>query len=77
VILPETDTNAAMVAAERLRTAVEANEATLPGGVNIRVTVSIGVALPSSESSSELLSRCDVALYSAKTGGRNRVFLAP
>jgi diguanylate cyclase (GGDEF)-like protein/PAS domain S-box-containing protein len=77
VILPETDTNAAMVAAERLRAAVEANEATLPGGVNLHVTVSIGVALPSSDSSSELLSRSDVALYSAKTGGRNRVILAP
>jgi diguanylate cyclase (GGDEF)-like protein/PAS domain S-box-containing protein len=77
VILPETDTNAAMVAAERLRVAVEANEATLPGGVTIHVTVSIGVALPSSDSSRELLSRSDVALYSAKTGGRNRVILAP
>jgi len=65
-----------MLVAERLRAAVERNETTLPGGVKIHVTVSIGVAIPTSDSSSELLSRSDVALYSAKTQGRNRVILA-
>jgi diguanylate cyclase (GGDEF)-like protein len=76
MILPETDANEAMVTAQRLRAAVQATETALPGGGRIHVTVSIGVALPSSDSSSELLNRSDVALYDAKTGGRNRVILA-
>jgi len=76
IVLPEIDAANAMSTAERLRAAVEATEVAAPGGVTIRFTVSIGVAEPESESPDELLSRADVALYAAKTGGRNRVILA-
>jgi hypothetical protein len=37
----------------------------------------VGIASPEGESASELLSRSDVALYTAKTSGRNMVMLAP
>jgi diguanylate cyclase (GGDEF)-like protein len=76
IVLPEIDAANAMSTAERLRAAVEATEVAAPGGVNVRFTVSIGVAEPESESPDELLSRVDVALYAAKAGGRNRVILA-
>jgi diguanylate cyclase (GGDEF)-like protein/PAS domain S-box-containing protein len=77
IVLPETGTAEAMVAAERVRAALEATDAAAPGGAPIRFTVSIGVAVSSGESPSELLRRSDAALYVAKTGGRNRVELAP
>jgi len=77
VVLPETDSAAAKATAERLRVAVAAMEVVQAGGGNIRVTVSIGVAVTASDSLSELLNRSDVALYEAKKGGRNRVMLSP
>ena len=76
IVLPEIDAGNAMSTAERLRAAIEATEVVAPGGETIRFTVSIGVAAPENESPDELLRRSDVALYSAKTGGRNRVILA-
>jgi diguanylate cyclase (GGDEF)-like protein/PAS domain S-box-containing protein len=77
MVLPETGTAEAMIAAERVRAALEATDVAAPGGTTIRFTVSIGVAVSAGESPSELLRRSDAALYVAKTGGRNRVELAP
>jgi diguanylate cyclase (GGDEF)-like protein/PAS domain S-box-containing protein len=78
VIMPDADTAAAMSAAERVRATLASTEITAPGaGASIRITVSIGVAVPTDDSPVELMRRSDVALYSAKTGGRNRVMLAP
>jgi diguanylate cyclase (GGDEF)-like protein len=74
VLLPETDCDGAVEAAERLRGAV----AELAIGVNgtpLRVTASFGVAAWSGfgESLQGMLHRADAALYSAKRLGRNRV----
>jgi len=73
-ILPETDLEAALHAAERLRLAV-ASMNVEHDGRPLPVTVSLGVALSSGpdESLDDLLRRADQALYRAKQGGRNRV----
>jgi diguanylate cyclase (GGDEF)-like protein len=78
VLLPETDLEAALPVAERLRQAVEYSCVHLPEG-EVCCTVSIGVAqsTPQSELSLEtLLKLADDALYAAKKAGRNRVFTA-
>jgi diguanylate cyclase (GGDEF)-like protein len=74
LILPQTAMEGAMELAERLREAVEA--AAVPhGGVTIRVTVSMGVAIYSagSDAKGTLFKRADENLYAAKHQGRNRV----
>jgi two-component system chemotaxis response regulator CheY len=74
LMLPNTDIDAAMTLADRLRTELDT-----PATADIAqhlpaVTVSIGVASArSSISLSELISQADAALYRAKQRGRNRV----
>jgi diguanylate cyclase (GGDEF)-like protein len=75
-VLPNADGEAAMVAAERIRTTLAATEILGPGGVILHITVSIGVAVPVTDSPGELVRRADLALYAAKAGGRNQVVLA-
>jgi diguanylate cyclase (GGDEF)-like protein len=75
-LLPETDLAAALVAAERLRAAVEATPLAAPGGEALRVTVSVGVAhrgAGEDGSLDGLLARADAAMYASKDRGRNRV----
>jgi len=73
VLLPETDLEAALICAERFRSALEARDCGLPAPV----TSSFGVAcLQSGESGASLLARADAALYAAKQAGRNRVAAA-
>jgi len=73
VILPETSAVQSQVIAERLRLAI-ANTVFMAGRNKIRVTVSQGLAElnRSSNSSRELISRADQALYAAKAFGRNK-----
>jgi diguanylate cyclase (GGDEF)-like protein len=75
ILLPNTEAEAALVIAERVRTTVA--EISLPG-TNVAVTVSIGVAVfPDHASTADRLERlADAALYTAKRHGRNRVELA-
>jgi diguanylate cyclase (GGDEF)-like protein/PAS domain S-box-containing protein len=73
VILPNTDTASALVAAERLRGALAGAQTTLANGGTIWFTVSIGVAGATDTDEDELLRRADTALYAAKASGRNRV----
>ncbi|MDR3042737.1 MAG: PAS domain S-box protein [Desulfovibrio sp.] len=76
-VLLETDLDDALVAAERLRRAVE--EMDVPfSGQRLRCTVSIGLALrgPGDSALDDILRRADSALYAAKEAGRNRVMLA-
>ena len=71
VLLPDTDGDAAMHAAERMREEVAA----APSPVS--VTVSIGIATWEDEETPEaLLARADEALYAAKDAGRDRVLAA-
>jgi diguanylate cyclase (GGDEF)-like protein len=76
VILPQTDNAGAVALAERMRSAVAAQRIAHDGADLEVVTISVGVAtqtpLQSSESP-ELLELADMALYTAKQGGRNMV----
>jgi len=75
-LLPDTDAEAAIVIAERLRESVAATRTPVGGKASIAVTISIGVAVPVNADLHDLLHRVDDALYAAKAGGRNRVVLA-
>ncbi len=73
LLMPETGIEEAVLAAERMRRAVE-NELIAYDGGPIALTVSIGVATRAADESVEaLLNRADAALYRAKDIGRNRV----
>ncbi|MDR3515009.1 MAG: PleD family two-component system response regulator [Azospirillaceae bacterium] len=76
VIMPDTDADAALVVAERLRRCVadQAFRVNAPVG-EIMVTISIGVAvaIAGETSADHLLKRADDALYRAKRNGRNQV----
>ncbi|MFZ4530047.1 MAG: diguanylate cyclase [Undibacterium curvum] len=75
VILPETDLNAALEVAERMRLAVQ-NELSvlLLDGKQLRITASFGVAQKQDKDSVEsLVQRADQWLYFSKTNGRNQV----
>ena len=77
VLLPGANCETATVAAERLRSAIEASIVTLDTQLNLalRVTVSVGLAVlrPDDDTVFPLLNRADRALYRAKEQGRNRV----
>jgi len=78
VLLPETSLEAALPVAERIRSALEAR-GIAHGETAIHATVSIGVAQSTVTIGDleALVAAADVALYAAKTGGRNRVAHAP
>lgn len=74
VLLPESDLDAALAFADRLRLAV-AEETFVLGGESRRITISIGVAGlgPGRGDRSQLMQAADGQLYRAKEEGRNRV----
>jgi two-component system, cell cycle response regulator len=78
VVMPGTDIEDALQAAERLRTAVEQTPFACTATSSAKLTVSIGVACsPKHGAAPETLLRsADLALYAAKRAGRNRVELA-
>jgi len=76
-VLPGCDENNLRTLLERLRARV-ANTSVAYNGQMISFMVSIGasVAIPTEETGAEMLLRAaDLALYRAKSGGRNRVDL--
>lgn len=77
IVMPDTQTEMAYAAAERIRKSIASDPVTTPYGV-IPVTVSIGVAANDRAGGdpSRLLRAADEALYRAKNGGRNRVEVA-
>ncbi|AZQ83299.1 GGDEF domain-containing protein [Colwellia sp. Arc7-635] len=77
VILPDTNLVGAQEVAERIRHTIAENIIVYQER-NITVTVSIGVAVIDEEDTryEDLISRADIALYKAKSMGRNRVCLA-
>ena len=78
VLLPDSDERTVHAVAQRLRATLERAPQTVSGAAGVSYTVSIGLAmLQPGETISSLLARADLALYAAKTGGRNRVVVAP
>jgi diguanylate cyclase (GGDEF)-like protein len=78
VLLPETESDAAVAMAERIRSAVPRRPLSVRN-TEINVTVSIGVAdlfADRISSPHELMSLADRALYRAKEQGRNCIFQA-
>lgn len=74
-ILPSTPSAGACRAAENCRRAVASQEFWW-GELQLRLTVSVGVAVVDSRSdANELVARADRALYMAKQAGRNCVYL--
>jgi len=81
VLLPGTDVASASKLAERIRTEIAASPIGLPGGEEVVITASIGIAEISPGPNDKdlktlgdsLIARADVALYAAKSAGRDRV----
>lgn len=74
VLLPGIDSKGAMIAAERIRKAIETRELDVIG----HITASIGVAtyFEHTDNVEELLELTDQAMYISKRNGRNQVTLA-
>lgn len=73
IILPDTDSDAAIAFAEKLRKRVE-QTVIIVGEHEIKPTISLGVAMARKNINlDDLLDRADRALYSAKRSGRNCV----
>lgn len=81
VLLPGTDVQSAAKLAERIREEIAAAPVGLPNGDEITITASIGIAEVSPGADDKdlktlgdsLIARADVALYAAKSAGRDRV----
>lgn len=80
-LLVQTNPEQAMDIAERIRVAIAAEPFRLGGEHNLRITLSVGMAVLTPEDcagdlqpcAERLLAKADEAVYQAKQGGRNRV----
>lgn len=81
ILLPNTDADSGALLAERIRAEIASTPFELSDHESIPITVSIGIACVSPERDDEdlktlgesLIARSDVALYRAKSAGRNRI----
>ncbi|MEE4160884.1 MAG: sensor domain-containing diguanylate cyclase [Woeseiaceae bacterium] len=81
VLMPDTDTASAERLAARIREVIAASPVELPGGEQVTITTSIGISAAEpgtigadlKNEGDALLARADVALYRAKSKGRDRV----
>jgi len=74
VIMPETDSDGAFQAAERLRLA--AHEAAVPGVGSVKLSLGVAVFPNDAGARDELVAEADQALYLAKHQGKDKVVLA-
>ncbi len=72
VVLPGATEQDAVAIAERLREAVRKRR---PVGVGVTISIGAAVSRPDTVNTDDLVARADAALYSAKAGGRDRVFV--
>ncbi len=74
ILMPDTDKDSAYQIADRLRENIS-KHTILHNGINISVTVSIGLSYLTHEDENihTLLKRADTALYEAKENGRNQI----
>ena len=77
LLLPRTTAAQALEVTERIRQGISQLAIPRDGAAAIRVTISIGVAVPSQarRTLDDLLAAADHALYQAKRSGRNRVVM--
>jgi two-component system cell cycle response regulator len=83
ILLPNTLVESAMLLAERIRNAISKTPFDLPNGETETVTVSIGISEVHPQPDDDdlktlgdsLIARADVALYAAKSAGRDRVIV--
>ncbi|MEK7486555.1 MAG: sensor domain-containing diguanylate cyclase [Planctomycetota bacterium] len=74
IILSQATSKDYQIIAERIRQAVEQYPFNQKHGIKIQTTISIGLTcLQEEDKSASLIKRADQNLYTAKTGGRNRV----
>jgi two-component system cell cycle response regulator len=76
VVMPDTEAHIAEMVGERIRSEIAATPFSLgEGRAALPVTVSVGVSSlrRGADTPEDLMKRADLALYEAKTGGRNRV----
>ena len=78
LLMPETGSEEALIAAERFREAVAQARLEIAPGKDLKVTASFGIAaigthIPDAES---WFAAADAPLYAAKRGGRNRCEVA-
>ena len=84
ILLPHTDVEAGKLLAERIRQAVSASPVVFGDGKELTLTASIGIASATPQENDfdlktlgeSLIARADVALYSAKSAGRNRIVVS-
>lgn len=72
VMLPGAGREDALEIAERLRTEVRERR---PVGVQVSVSIGVAVSEADAVDTEDLLARADAALYAAKAGGRNLVYV--
>ncbi|MFN8164044.1 MAG: GGDEF domain-containing protein [Solirubrobacterales bacterium] len=72
VILPGADREAAIEISERLRNEVRERR---PVGVPVTISIGVAVAEPELVDTDDLVARADAALYAAKAGGRDAIFV--
>jgi diguanylate cyclase (GGDEF)-like protein len=78
VTLPDTDADVASRVAERLRAALERAVVRTDAGIEVKFTISVGVAtFTTGVPLQRAMEAADQALYRAKQAGRNRVEIAP
>lgn len=72
VVLPGASKSDAVEVGERLRWAVRQRR---PAGVAVTISVGVAVSRPGALDTDELVGEADAALYSAKAGGRDQVYV--
>jgi diguanylate cyclase (GGDEF)-like protein len=74
VIMPDTDSEGALIPAERIRSLMDGYEVSA-NGISVRTSVSGGLATFPRDADEPLglMARADLALYASKRGGRNRI----
>lgn len=77
-LLPETPKNQALLWARQIRAAIREHEFSAPGGAELRVDASFGVAsLPDdADDAASLLRQADMAMYRVKAAGRGDIAAA-
>ncbi|MEQ1952666.1 PleD family two-component system response regulator [Mesorhizobium sp. CN2-181] len=76
VVMPDTEASIAEKVAERIRAEIERNPFTVgKDAVTVGLTISVGVSSVQRrrDTVEDLMKRADLAVYEAKSGGRNRV----